>query len=61
MRAEPEGSRGANMNFSSTMPRSLHHSGSADIESERHSGVAIAIGLVLVLLAGIGLVVSGLS
>lgn len=61
MGAEPEGMTGASMNFSHTMPRHTPQSGSFDMESERQSGIAIAIGLGVVLLAGIVLVVSGLN
>lgn len=60
-RAEPAWVRPASMNFSHTMPRHLHRSGSVDLESEHQSGIAIAIGIGLVLLAGVVLVVSGLS
>jgi len=49
------------MNFSHTMPRHLHHSAPVDMESERQSGIAIAIGIGLVLVAGVVLVVSGLN
>lgn len=59
--AEPAWERRASMNFSHTMPRHQHQSGSFDIESEHQSGIAIAIGIGLVLLAGIALVVSGLN
>lgn len=43
------------------MSRHPRRSGSADLESEHQSGIAIAIGIGLVLLAGIVLVVSGLN